>query len=64
MDGVISGFGAVVIEVMTERPRRSLPGSRSPRPGAPRSGQHPALSGRGDELVQVTRKNLPELALD
>jgi hypothetical protein len=62
--GVIPGFGAALIEVMTKRPVDPSRDHALPDQGVTLWAKGTVLSGHGDELVQVTRKNLRELALD
>ena len=69
VDGLRAAFahpGAALIEVMTERQELSIPPEITPAQarGFTLWATRTVLSGHGDELVQVARKNLRELALD
>ena len=68
-DGLRAAFahpGAALIEVMTERQELSIPPeiTLSQARGFTLWATRTVLSGHGDELVQVARKNVRELALD
>jgi pyruvate dehydrogenase (quinone) len=68
-DGLRAAFahpGAALIEVMTERQELSIPPdiTLAQARGFTLWATRTVLSGHGDELVQVARKNLRELALD
>ena len=68
-DGLRAAFahpGPALIEVMTERQELSIPPeiTLSQARGFTLWATRTVLSGRGDELVQVARKNVRELALD
>ncbi len=68
-DGLRAAFahpGAALIEVMTERQELSIPPeiTLSQATGLTLWATRTVLSGHGDELVQVARKNLRELAFD